>query len=51
MLLSVIQITSGPRLPSRLMDDVNMTNRVAIVEDERIRIRPPLAVITSQDPT
>jgi len=28
-----------------------MTNRVAIVEGERIRIRPPLAVITSQDPT
>lgn len=31
--------------------DIDMTNRVAIVEDERIRIRPPLAVITSQDPT
>jgi hypothetical protein len=38
------------RMPLRLTSDVD-TTRVAIVEDERIRIRPPLAVITSQDPT
>ncbi len=45
------QIISGPRLPLQLVVDVDMTNRVAIVEDERIRITPPLAVIISQDPT
>jgi predicted nuclease of predicted toxin-antitoxin system len=29
--------------------DVDMKNRVAIFEDERIRIRPPLTLITPQD--
>jgi predicted nuclease of predicted toxin-antitoxin system len=34
-----------------LAAEVGMNNRVAIVEDERIRIRPPLAVIPPQEPS
>ena len=32
-----------------LAADVDMKNRVAIFEDERIRIRPPLTLITPQE--
>jgi len=32
-----------------LATDIDMKNRVAIFEDERIRIRPPLALITPQE--
>lgn len=32
-----------------LAADVDMKNRVAIFEDERVRIRPPLALITPQE--
>jgi hypothetical protein len=35
----------------QLAREIDMTNRVAIVEDERVRIRPPLAIIPSQEPT
>jgi predicted nuclease of predicted toxin-antitoxin system len=32
-----------------LATDIDMKNRVAIFDDERIRIRPPLALITPQE--
>jgi len=32
-----------------LATDIGMKNRVAIFDDERIRIRPPLALITPQE--
>ncbi|MGH8429581.1 MAG: hypothetical protein ACREUF_04170 [Solimonas sp.] len=31
-----------------LVADIDMKNRIAIFDDERIRIRPPLAIVTSQ---
>jgi predicted nuclease of predicted toxin-antitoxin system len=35
----------------QLATEIDMSNRVAIVEDERVRIRPPLAIIPPQEPT
>jgi predicted nuclease of predicted toxin-antitoxin system len=35
----------------QLAAEIDMKNRVAIVEDERVRIRPPLAIIPPQEPT
>jgi predicted nuclease of predicted toxin-antitoxin system len=32
-----------------LATDIDMTNRIVIFEDERIRIRPPLALVPPQD--
>ncbi len=32
-----------------LATDIDMKNRIAIFEDERIRVRPPITLITSQD--
>jgi predicted nuclease of predicted toxin-antitoxin system len=32
-----------------LAADIDMTNRIVIFEDERIRIRPPLALVPPQD--
>ncbi|MPZ35975.1 MAG: hypothetical protein GEV13_34310 [Rhodospirillales bacterium] len=32
-----------------LATDIDMTNRIMIFEDERIRIRPPLALVPPQD--
>jgi predicted nuclease of predicted toxin-antitoxin system len=34
-----------------LAEEVDMKNRVAIFDDERIRIRPPLTLVNSQDPS
>ena len=35
----------------QLAAEIDMKNRVAIVDDERVRIRPPLAIIPSQEST
>ena len=32
-----------------LAGDIDMSNRVAIFEDERVRIRPPLTLVTPKD--
>jgi hypothetical protein len=32
-----------------LAADIDMTSRIVIFEDERIRIRPPLALVPPQD--
>jgi predicted nuclease of predicted toxin-antitoxin system len=32
-----------------LATDIDMTNRIMIFEDERVRVRPPLALVPSQD--
>ena len=32
-----------------LVAELDMSNRVAIFEDERVRIRPPLALVTPQE--
>jgi hypothetical protein len=35
----------------QLAAEIDMKNRVAIVEDERVRIRPPIAIIPPQEST
>jgi predicted nuclease of predicted toxin-antitoxin system len=34
-----------------LAAEIDMNNRIAILEDERIRIRPPLSLVTPQEPS
>ena len=35
----------------QLAAEIDMANRIALVEDERVRIRPPLAIIPPQEST
>ena len=44
-------IVSLARRALQLAAEIDIANRVAIVEDERIRIRPPLAIIPPQEST